>query len=243
MENKKTEEEYKAWLNFEKSIHGNRSTSDYFAKQFIKGREIQNDTIFQQIRDSVYSKHVENGVKKDLESLQIEPALIRMIGLLDMKECIPALKQGLDTSFLKLQDRENNEHYWRPRVASYRYALARLGDKEQRQYIVDSFVEEFNHRDFSYFKDDEMIWKYTEVNYHSGKRFFPFSHGEGIPAELKTMSDIYPYVKNVPEELEYPDLKGGMEGDIQWAQLLYEWLTANKDTVEFDYEGEKRFPW
>ena len=242
LENKKTKEEYEAWLQYNKTIPSYISICTKIAKELMKKRGIQNDTIFQQIRDSVYSKYVYDEVKKDLESLQIKPDLIRMIGLLEMKECIPVLKQNL-------QECLQNERLEERRKA-YRYALARLGDKEQRQYILDHLMhignnnhsdeKYFDEKDFFYFKDDEMIWRYIDVNYFSKKEIAIFSD-YNISASLKTMSNIYPYIKNLPERLTYPDRRNS-EKEEKWAQSLYEWLTANKDTVEFDYEGEKRFP-
>jgi hypothetical protein len=236
LENKKNKKEYEARLNYEKFLPENIIRNKWVAEELIKEQKIQNDTIIQQIRDSISMEYVNKVTQRMLELQQIEPHLIRMIGLLDMKECVPVLKKNLQEC---IQNECSGE-----RRKAYRYALARLGDKEQRQYIIDSLMdaEKFDRRDFSYFQDDEMIREYIEVNYHSNKRFFPFSEGEGIPAELKTMSDIYPYIKNIPEGLNYSNLRGGVEVDIEWAKSLYEWLTANKDMVEFDYEGEEVFP-
>ena len=100
----------------------------------------------------------------------------------------------------------------------------------------------FDKKDFSYFKDDEMIWRYIEVNYFSEKMIAIFA-GDYISASLKTMSDVYPYIKNLPEKLLYPNWINSDEEGNQWAHSLYEWVMTNKDTVEFDYEGKKRFPW
>ena len=241
VENKKTEKEYDAWLNFEKSLPSNISISEKLAKELMKKWESQNDTVIKQLRDSIYLKRIYDGVEKNLESLQIEPDMIRMIGLLDMNECIPVLKQNLQ---LCIQNKCHEKQ-----IQAYRYALARLGDKEQFQYIIDHLMNNdysggqvhFHGKDFSYFKNDEMIWKYLEFNFNSGKRIFDGTMF--VPAKLQTMGNVYLYIKNLPKELEYPNFKDGMEGELKWAQSLYEWLIANKDTVEFDYEGEKRIMW
>jgi len=240
---RKTEKEYDAWLNFEKSLRDNILTSEYLTKLFLKKQEVQSDSILQQIRDSIYTEYVSAEAKKNLESLQIEPDIIRMIGLLDMKECIPALEQNLQFCIQnKCQEKQ---------IKAYRYALVKLGDKEQRKYILDNLMDignnnysdekYFDREDFSYFQDDEMIWRYIEVNYCSGKMIGILSN-VSIPSNFKTMNDVYPFIKNVPKELIYTDLSNDKE-ENQWSQSLYEWLMANKDKVEFDYEGEKRFPW
>jgi hypothetical protein len=228
-------------LNFEKSIPENISTSEHFAKLLMKEREMQNDTIFQQVRDSIYSKYVNDEARENLESLQIEPDLIRVIGLLEMKECIPVLKKNLQEC---IQNECSGE--WRK---AYRYALARLGDKEQRQYILDNLMgadyfddDHFDRRSFAYFRDDEMIWRYIEANYFSDKQIGILSDVY-IPASLKTMYDVYPYIKNLPQRLAHSVQINSNEEENQWAKSLYEWLMVNKDTVEFDYEAEEVFPW
>lgn len=245
LENKKTEQEYNAWLNFEKSLRNNILTSEYFTEKLIKERKIQDDTLIQQIRDSIYTEFVRAKAKKTLESLQIEPDLIRMITLLDMKESISILKQNLQSCI---------ENGCQPIIIkAYRYALARFGDKEQRQYILDNLMDVgsgslnrdytyFDRRDFYYFQDDEMIWKYIEVNYPLEKMIGILST-VSIPASLKTMNDIYPYIKNLPEELIQPSSSRDMDEQYKWERSLYEWLMVNKDTVEFDYEGEKKWIW
>jgi hypothetical protein len=126
----------------------------------------------------------------------------------------------------------------------YSYALARMGDKEQRKYVLDSLMKigQFIGEDFAYFKDDEMVWKYIETNYFSKERY-PILSDFDIHASLKTMSDVYPYIKSVPKELEYSDSFKTMEEEYRWAKNLYEWLMANKRKVKFDYEGEKEFSW
>jgi hypothetical protein len=244
LENKKTKEEYEAWLNYEKFLPGSIIRNKWVAEELIKKQKIQNDAIIQQIRDRISTEYINEATQRMLESRQIEPHLIRMIGLLEMKECSPVLKKNL-------QECIQNECLGERRKA-YRYALARLGDKEQRQYILDSLMDVgsnnysnekyFDRKDFSYFKEDEMIWRYIEVNYFSNRQIGIFSEGS-IPASLKTMNDVYPFVKNVPQELEFPYVSSDMNDDYKWTKAFYEWLMANKDKVEFDYEGEKRWFW
>jgi len=252
LENKKTDKEYLACLNYRKTLSSSITVSEHFIKLLIKERNVQNDTIIQQIRDSVYTEYVSAATKKDLESLQLEPDLIRMIGLLDMKECIPALKKNMESCIANMDTCDFGTcRCSRDDIKAYRYALAKLGDKEQRQYILDNLMnignnnysdeKYFDRKDFSYFRDDEMIWRYIKINYSSGKMIGILSDVY-ISASLKTMNDVYPFIKNIPKELIFPDFATDKE-ENQWAQSLYDWVMANKDKVEFDYEGEKKFPW
>jgi len=244
LDNKRTEKEYRAWLNFEKSLRDNILTSEHFVKLLIKERNVQNDTIIQQIRDSVYTEYVSAEAKKDLEFFQIKPDLIRTTGLLDMKECIPALKKNMESCIANRDTCDFGTcRCSRDDIKAYRYASAKLGDKEQRQYILDNLmaIEEFDRQYFAYFKDNEMIWRYIEENYSLGKSIGILSDVY-ISASLKTMNDVYPFIKNVPEELIHPNWVGNDKEENQWAQALYDWLLANKDKVEFDYEGEKKYP-
>jgi hypothetical protein len=153
-----------------------------------------------------------------------------MVGLLNMKECIPALKERL----LACPEEE-----YRIQERAYRYALARLGDKEQRQYILDNFmdIDLFYREDFIYFKDDEMIWKYIETNYFSDTPAYS-EFSTPIPTSLATINNIYPYVKNVPKDVEYPSVDT-FEKLSDWSKIFYQWLMTNKENIKFDYDGEK----
>jgi len=234
LEGKKTKEEFNAYLMHEKSLLMTYKNVWTEAAQIMKKQEIKNDTILRQIRDSIIIESANESAKLILESLQIEPELIKMIGLLNMKECIPILQQNL----LLCPEEE-----YRTIERAYRWALARLGDKEQRRYIMDNFMDYpyFNHSDFVYFRDDEMVWRYIDINYHSNEEISILSD-VSISSSLKAMSDVYPFIKNLPKELEYP-YSNDMNDNYKWAKKLYEWLMANKDKIKFDYEGEKDFPW
>jgi hypothetical protein len=236
--NKKTNEEYMVWLKYIKSWNDTLDCKD--AEFFMKEKGIKYDSgLLIKIRDSLLNDYVIRHTNYRFESLQIGSEIVLLIGRLNMTECIPILRQNIEKC---IQNKCNDDY-----IVCYRYALARLGDKEQRQYILDSLMEigSFGKYDFAYFRDDAMIWRYIEVNYHSNKQIHLFSEGEGIPASLKTMSDIFPYIKDVPHTLEYPHASRDMEDDYKWAKSLYEWLMANKNRVKFDYEGDKseQWPW
>jgi len=234
LEGKKTEEEFNAYSMYDKSMLITYKSVWTEAAQIMKKQEIKNDTILRQIRDSIIIESSNKSAKLILESLQVEPELIKMVGLLDMKECIPILQQNLQSC---------PEEEYRTRERAYRWTLARLDDKEQRQYIMDNFMNYpyFNTSDFVYFRDNEMVWRYIDVNYSFDRSVQIDSEGT-IPAALMTMSDVYPFIKNLPKELKY-SYSSDMNDHYKWAKELYEWLMANKSKVKFDYEGKKDFPW
>ena len=244
LEEKKTKKEFEIILKYEKSRPSSyelRSWED--AARIMKKQETQNAEVLKQIRDSLLIDKVNRYANSSFNSLQISPHLIKMIGFLDMKECIPALKKNLENCIVN-RDTCDFGTCWcsRDDIKAYRYALARLGDREQRQYILDNLMDvgfgsnRFDRRDFAYFRDDEMVWRYIEVNYFSNKIIRNGSESSD-PASYVTIDNVYPLIKNLPEELVSPYFPD-MNGYYQWAKLLYEWLMENKNTVEFDYEVE-----
>ena len=235
LKGQKTQKEYNMCLRY-KELAESSYTSWYLkeAARIMKSREIQNIEVLKQIRDSLLTDVIYRLAKESFESLQISNEMIKMIGFLDMKECVPTLKQQLSGCIGNERRRE--------REIAYRHALARLGDKEQRQYLLDNLMEEFDRRDFSYFREDEIMWKYIEVNYSFDKYFWP-TGDSSCPIALLIMSDIYPYITDVPEGLKFPDLSRDMNEHYQWAKSLHDWLMANKEKVKFNYDGEKKWFW
>jgi hypothetical protein len=151
-----------------------------------------------------------------------------------MKECIPTLQENLQ----KLIAEQKQNDY----EQAYRFALAKLGDKTQYEYILDTFIptRHFDSRFFSYFRDDRITWKYVDINYSSGKFYTIYSEGEKVPASIITMDVICPFIKDLPKELENPVFQsGGDQRFYKWEKKLYEWLMKNRDTIKFNYDGEK----
>jgi len=248
LEDKKTQEEYELHLKYCKMV--NLGYSESFlshANYIMQQMEIQNDTILEQIRDSLFTTSVTRSANRSFEYKKIERELIRMIGYLGLEKSIPILERKLETVHLIPVVWDETSYPQGEPEKSYRYALARLGNEEQRQYILDNLMDirEFDREDFLYFRDDEMIWRYIEVNYCFDKKIIIVSPGDGILYSLKTMNDIYPFVKNVPEELKYyPDKRiRGMDMHNQWSKDFYEWLMENREKIEFDYDGEKKWFW
>jgi hypothetical protein len=237
LEGKKTGKEYEIFKKFYEISSVEFETVTWeLAARLMKEREVKNATVLKQIRDSILDRFIIEGSTRNFAALQAKPSLIKMTGFLGMKECIPILQQQLDSC---IENRCIDEKEY-----ALRYALARLGDSEQRQYIWNVLIDikMFDREDFTYFRDDELIWHYIAVNYASGKRISVLSDTY-IGADLLTMNNVYPYVKNVPEKLKYSTKIVPMSEEYAWAKLFYEWLMENKDMVEFDYDGEKKWFW
>jgi hypothetical protein len=85
-----------------------------------------------------------------------------------------------------------------------------------------------------------MTWKYVDINYSSGKFYKIYSEGDKVPASIITMDVICPFIKDLPKELENPAFQ--LDDDQRydkWEKKLYEWLMKNRDTIEFNYDGDK----
>jgi hypothetical protein len=242
LKGEKTEKEFELWLKYRQSLMTGAniekgSTYWRIAERLMKKREIQNDNVCRQIMDSIITEDVYNAAKREFAKLKISNYLILMTGFLDMKECIPVLQSQLQTAI-------ENDDMWKRRERAIRFALARLGDKEQRNYVMENMMSyDYFHRDyFSYFRDDEVMWKCIDVNYNSKETISIFGDFS-IPASLKVMCDVSAYVKNIPEELDFPSKRNDMNDHYKWAKDFYEWLTANKSKIKFDYDGEKKGYW
>jgi hypothetical protein len=235
LEDKKTKEEYILYFTYWRTYYNDPKRGWEEAAIIMKTREERNATALKQLRDSIIENYVAKYVKREFEAARIEPDLIKMIGLLEMKECIPTLKQ-------KLAEYIKNGSYYSDEEEACRYALARLGDEEQRQYILATMnINNFSREDFQYFQDDEIIWRYIDVSYLPGERIAVLSD-DYLDASLLAMNDVYPFVKNVPQELMCPT-EYNVKIGCQWAKAFYEWLMENREKIEFDYEGEKKWFW
>ena len=230
LKGEKPKQTFDLWLKYNQSFTLKYDIADKEdTTQIMVEKGVQNDERIRQIKDSLYMVSTNRMAKEDFESLKISNNLVRMTGLLDMKECIPYLQQELSAI--------TDEDECRCRERSFRFALARLGDKEQKAHIMENYMNYpyFERDDFAYFRDDDMMWKFIEANYHSNKMVKITSDFDlKIPSRLKAILDVYHFLKDVPKELEMP-LSEGINDHYQWAKSLYEWLVANKDNVKFDY--------
>ena len=45
----------------------------------------------------------------------------------------------------------------------------------------------------------------------------------------------------MPKELDYPYRSNNDDLYNQWAKSFYEWLMNNREKIEFNYDGEKKW--
>jgi hypothetical protein len=253
LKGEKTQEEYNAEILFQESIPVNVNSFKRAVEQTIKRQKIQDDSIIKKVTDSIYVEDMINYAKDILDEKQIESDLILMIGFLNMKECVPTLGEKLQEIIIKTTKNNRDEEYG---VAiktinidheqAYRFALAKLGDKTQRQYILDTFISThyFDKKFLSYFRDDSITWKYIDDVYNS-KAEFP-NYSSYIPATIYAMDAVCPFIKDLPRELHNPHHQHhiqGMQKYYDWEKALHEWLMKNRDKVTFDYDGKKDWFW
>jgi hypothetical protein len=252
LKGKKTKDEYNAWLLYRKSIPENFNSCKRIAEQIMRKRKIQDDTIIKKLTDSIYAENMTKDTKERVQSEQIKPDMILMTGFLNMKECFPTLKEKLEEYVIENAKRKNEREHgisiWTGELdheQSCRFALAKLGDKTQYQYILDTFIPDyyFDRKFLSYFRDDDITWKYIDINYSPDKTIQILSDG-GIPMTLYCMDVILPFVKNAPKELHNPFWTSKTdEENYKWAESLYAWIMKNRENIEFDYNVKKGWFW
>jgi hypothetical protein len=193
--------------------------------------------VLAQVRDSLLTSHINERLVRRFASLERQiNGLIRMTGLLDMQEAVPVLERKLPKVSETIRERE--------REVAIRFALTRLGGEEQRQYVLDNlmYYPLFRRTDFMYFQDEEMMWRYVEVNFYSDKRVSILGD-DGVSMSFAVIRDIIPFIKNLPQELELSWSIVGERSQNAWAQSVYDWLMENRDIVEFDFDDNKRWLW
>ena len=243
LEEKKTKEEYELYVRNARDILEPTERAWSEAARIMEKSGREGDDMLKQIRDSILEvRDIPSLAKRDFDYVRINEYLITRIGDLGLKNSIPTLQTAL---FACKGDN------CQPNIENtYRITLARLGDKEQYDYMIDNMLEIdiFNAGYFSYFRDDALIWKYIEKNYTSKKGIWIHSDF-AFPANFMTINNITPYVKNLPFELHYDNygIRGAPNDDEWfkrqqlWCKDVYKWLMENKDTVKFDYDGEKKW--
>jgi hypothetical protein len=102
-------------------------------------------------------------------------------------------------------------------------------------------IRSFYNTYFAYFRDDNITWRYIDVNYSSNKNVQIFGDGS-IPSSLFTMDVIYPFIKDLPKELKFK-LSNTEREDYQWAEKLHEWLMKNRNSVKFNYDVNDGWFW
>jgi hypothetical protein len=140
---------------------------------------------------------------------------------------------------LQAEIAENKYH--RNTEIAYRLALAKLGDKEQYQYTLDTIIstEYFTKNFLSYFRDDNITWRYVNANYSSSGSYY---NGDFyVPMRLYTMDAICPFIEDMPKDLKFK--RKTKNEDYKNAETLYEWLIKNRDNIKFNYNVNDGWFW
>jgi hypothetical protein len=253
LKGKKTQEEYNAEILYQASIPVNVRSFERKVEQTIKRRKIQDEITIKKITDSIYVEEMINYAKGILQEKQLEPDLILMTGFLNMKECIPPLQEKLQ-EFVTEKTKNNNKQEYGITIKTRdlacmeeqacRFALAKLGDKTQYKYILDTFIPTryFDKKFLSYFRDDKITWKYIDVNYLPNETIQVLT--EGAPMTVYCMDVILPFIKNSPVELHNPFWTSKTEAEnYRWAEALHDWLMKNRDSVKFNYDAKEGWFW
>jgi hypothetical protein len=169
-----------------------------------------------------------------------------------MEECIPILQEKLQVYIIENKKSKNEQEYGVAIIErglnheyACRFALAKLGDKTQYQYILDTFIPThfFDKNFLSYFRDDRITWKYIDVTYSLEKSIQVLSGGY-IPMTLYCMDVILPFIKGAPKEFPNPFWTSKTEAENnKWAEALHAWLMKNRENIEFDYNVKKGWFW
>ena len=234
LEGDKSQEEYAANLLFVKSIPEYMNSCERRARRVISKQQAPNDTIFEHIKDSFCNEYILNTAKTVLAEEQIQSDIILMAGFLGMKECIPTMQKNLQAEIAENKYHRNTE-------IAYRLALAKLGDKEQYQYTLDTIIstEYFTKNFLSYFRDDNITWRYVNANYSSSGSYY---NGDFyVPMRLYTMDAICPFIEDMPKDLKFK--RKTKNEDYKNAETLYEWLMKNRDSVKFNYDVNDGWFW
>ena len=238
LEGKKTKEEYELYVKKWRELEQKSEFGWSEATRIMKESNREGDDVLKQIRDSIIeTREIPMMAHREFDRQQISEWLVFVMGDLELKNSIPALQKAL------MACEENN---CQPALEnSYRITLARLGDKEQYNYMVNNMldIDIFNVWHFIYFRDDELIWKYLELNYDPKRKVPSGLSGVSLPADFMTVQNIAPYIKNLPEDLQFPTKARYVSEQEAWGKEVYKWLIENKERVEFDYDGEKNWFW
>ena len=239
LDEKKTEKEYELYVKDAREIITPTDRGWREAAKIMKESGRVGDDVLMQIRDSIIeNRDIPIKAKGGFDLAQMNIYLLYRIGDLNLKKAVPVLQKNLSV-------RQENDSWRSDEEYSYRITLVRLGDKEQYNYMVNNMldIDVFNVWHFPYFHDDAVIWKYIELNYNSDRMIDTGLSGVRYPADFMTIHNIAPYIKNLPENLQFPTKDLSRDNQIAWGKKVYKWIMDNKDTVEFDYDKEKKWFW
>jgi hypothetical protein len=172
------------------------------------------------IKDSIYNYYVENDAN-DYNRRFCNSRVIRLIGWLDMKECIPDLEELLISNPYFQKDELNK---------SIKYTLARLGVIK----FEDEILSSNGHIWYKYLHTERALFRFLELEYDTAKYQCRISPCMGSKASMAyiTMLDVQNYVLNFPKELLNEDVYANP--NEQKAQKGYKWLLENKGNLNLD---------
>jgi hypothetical protein len=158
-------------------------------------------------------------------------------GDLGLKECIPELKK----MFIACSDSLDCYD-----VRAICYALVRMGDREAEDFLINrDFLDYEKWPDLRYLRSERILWAYLAHNRKNNETTTMFSNSQTrYPICSLMIKEVSPFIKNLPSELKesnrvYPeDARNGEKFSKEFSKNLdeiYEWLIANRDTVEFDF--------
>jgi len=159
------------------------------------------------------------------------PLLIKTLGWLDVKECIPILKDMLKDSSCSQSKKYKEAIY---------YALARMGDKEMENQIF-----QWRDFDFIYFKSKEACLAYlNSINETDYEDWSPeYSEGEwpqsnsAIDRVIRVTYIIENFPEHYFEKLKEVESEEDKEKANNLAKQAIQWIIENKDNLQLrDYE-------
>ena len=203
------------------------------AKQILG--ESANSILLNQTADSLWlNSYAIPEAKQALESDKITDRQVRLIGFLEMKECIPDLRKALQEHV------SSKQLYGEGKERALREALVRLGDKEQEDFLIQNAAEYLPYevrQDLNYMRSPRVIWGFIDYNRNNTGMTWMFSdEGSIFPMRSMSIWHALAFVKNPPKELISED-KGlnSIEEFIQYHERLYEWMVKNKESIEYQF--------
>jgi hypothetical protein len=158
-------------------------------------------------------------------------------GDLGLKECIPELKK----MFIACSDSLDCYD-----IRAICYALVRMGDREAEDFLINrDFLDYEKWPDLRYLRSERILWAYLAHNRKSDEATTMFSNSQTrYPICSLMIKEVSPFIKNLPPGID-PSKRGYSSKSLSDENLekeyishlddVYEWLIANRDTVEFDF--------
>jgi len=185
---------------------------DKTSKAIVKNHKTAGNLQF--VKDSIFNYYVDydvNYYKKEFRNERV----IRLIGWLGMKECIPQLENMLIS---------NPYFPSKELTLSIKYTLARLGVTKYEDEILSS---EENIR-YTYLHTEKALYRFLELEYDTVKL-----RCRVMPCAVKcswayfAIREVEEYILNYPKELLINQFES-KKTDEQMARQGYKWIMENK---------------